>query len=190
MNYEPLKANGFYHIFNRGNNREDIFIEERNYHYFLKLIENHITPVAYIYSYCLLKNHFHLLIQTRENIEDQLISRAFSNLFNAYSKAINKAYQRRGSLFQDRFKRIEIKDEHYIKTLILYIHLNPLNHGIVKDFTTYNHSSFTSLASGNISFLKSEDIYNLFGGRENFIITHHQRQEEILEIKDSNFFDN
>ena len=190
MNYEPIKADGFYHIYNRGNNREDIFIEERNYQYFLKLIESHITPVCKIYSYCLLKNHFHLLIQTKDNIEDKIISRAFSNFFNAYSKAINKAYQRRGSLFQDRFKRIEIKDENYLQTLILYIHLNPLNHGMVNDFTNYKHSSFSYLASEKKSFLMAEEIYKLFGDRENFIISHHQRQEEILEIKDAIFFDN
>ncbi|MCM4161457.1 transposase [Antarcticibacterium flavum] len=189
MKYEPLVADGFYHIFNRGNNREDIFIENRNYSYFLRLLDRHITPVADIYSYCLLKNHFHLLVRTKEEIEGQLISRAFSNLFNAYSKTINIAYERRGSLFQDRFKRIRIQDEDYLRTLVLYIHMNPVNHGMISDFSLYKYSSYLPLASGEKSFVKTEEIYELFGGREDFISCHNLRQEEIKEMEGSKFLE-
>src|SRR5690606_23871260 len=133
MKYGALQANRYYHIYNRGNNREKIFLESRNYEYFLLLLEKHIVPVANVYAYCLLSNHFHLLIKTK-NIEDEIIiSRSFSNFFNAYTKAINKGYNRTGSLFQDRFKRIMVENEEYFKTLILYIHLNPSNHKFTDD---------------------------------------------------------
>jgi putative transposase len=56
----------FYHIYNRGNNRENIFREERNYAYFLQLYTRHIAPIAETYAYCLLKNHFHLLIRVKD----------------------------------------------------------------------------------------------------------------------------
>lgn len=188
MKYEVLTSNCFYHIFNRGNNGENIFIENINYSYFLKLIKRHITPVADIYSYCLLKNHFHLLIRTND-IEDKLLSQAFSNFFNAYSKAINKKYNRSGSLFQDRFKRIKIKDENYLKELIIYINLNPVYHSFSSDIFSYKHSSLTSLLSNKKTLLKREEVLSFFEDKENFkfyitnkkIVFDEKMKELILE---------
>jgi len=107
----PLLFDQYYHIFNRGNNRENIFIEERNYRYFLELYAHHINSIADTYAYCLLHNHFHLLVRIKSkaeihayrDLEAQKVSSPslqFGNLFNAYTKAINQAYQRTGSLFQ------------------------------------------------------------------------------------------
>ncbi len=180
MKYEPLIADKYYHIYNRGNNREDIFLQERNFPYFLSLIQKYILPVAEIYAYCLLKNHFHLLIKTKEIEDDKLISRAFSNLFNAYSKAINMAFNRTGSLFQDRFKRKIIEDEDYLKTLILYIHLNPQNHKMIEDFSFYKHSSYQSILSRQPTFLSREEVLGLFDNPTNLADVHFQRRDEIL----------
>jgi REP element-mobilizing transposase RayT len=109
-------------------------------------------------AYVLLGNHFHFLVRTKNesdlssvleikdlNIGDHslLISRAFSNLFNAYSKSINKAYNRTGSLFQERFRRKEIESDSYFTEVIFYIHGNPQKHGLVDDFREYTYSSIT-----------------------------------------------
>lgn len=64
MAVEPLHYGCYYHIYNRGNNRENLFVERRNYPYFLKLYAKHIQPVAETYAYCLLPNHFHFAIRT------------------------------------------------------------------------------------------------------------------------------
>ncbi|MBE9507489.1 MAG: hypothetical protein IMY86_05515, partial [Chloroflexi bacterium] len=61
----PLQYGGYYHIYNRGNNREDIFVEERNYLHFLRLYAKYIGPVADTYAYCLLRNHFHFLVRIK-----------------------------------------------------------------------------------------------------------------------------
>jgi len=61
----PLQPGQYYHIYNRGVNRTNIFVEERNYVYFLKLYAKHISPVAETFAYCLLRNHFHLLVRIR-----------------------------------------------------------------------------------------------------------------------------
>ena len=109
----PLLPGLYYHIYNRGNNGTDIFFEERNYRYFLKLYERYIQPIAETFAYCLLPNHFHFLVRIRTDEErtsailgaHPVLStlkppyRLFNNMFTAYSKAINKAYQRTGSLF-------------------------------------------------------------------------------------------
>ncbi len=102
---EKLKPGNFYHIYNRGNNREDIFFEEKNYPYFLELYAKHITPVADTFAYCLMRNHFHLLVRIKASKEiktskvlktfevlppgeEKLFnySQPFSNFFNAYQK--------------------------------------------------------------------------------------------------------
>lgn len=116
----PLLEHGkFFHIYNRGNNGENIFIEERNYHYFLLLYEKYILPVADTFAFCLLMNHFHLFVRIKsegeiikgmdlqglDDVEGLKIpdpTNQFSIFFNAYAKAINKAYGRTGSLFEKR----------------------------------------------------------------------------------------
>ena len=62
----PLEPGKFYHIYNRGNNRENIFSEERNYAHFLKLYAYHVGPIANTYAYCLLHNHFHLFVRAKD----------------------------------------------------------------------------------------------------------------------------
>ena len=138
-----LFPNTYYHIYNRGNNGETIFIEERNYRYFLQLYRNHITPIAETYAYCLLRNHFHFLIRLKdlqgfENLEGladgRKNSQPFANFFNAYTKAFNKSYNRTGSLFEGRFKRKPVTDDRYFQALVIYIHQNPEKHGLIDDF--------------------------------------------------------
>jgi putative transposase len=65
----PLLYDTYYHIYNRGNNRENIFIQERNYDYFMKLYEKYINPVADTFAYCLLRNHFHVSLRTKSEEE-------------------------------------------------------------------------------------------------------------------------
>lgn len=65
-----LQYGQYYHIYNRGNNQENLFREERNYRYFLKLYASYIEPIADTYAYCLLRNHFHLLVRIK-TVEEQ-----------------------------------------------------------------------------------------------------------------------
>jgi len=145
----PLKSGVFYHIYNRGTNREDIFVQERNYRYFLQLYVKHIEPAAETYAYCLLKNHFHVLVRIKDakardpkGLERPLGSIAFSNFFNAYAKAIHTAYGRTGSLFQHPFGRTPVLTQSYLIQLVRYIHLNPQKHGLVSDFREWPYSSY------------------------------------------------
>lgn len=181
MKYEPITSEQYYHVYNRGNNREDIFLEEKNYFYFLDLMKKHVHPIADILAYCLLKNHFHLLIWTKPVESDDMISRKFSNFFNAYAKAINKQYQRSGSLFQDRFSRKIVKDEKQLRNLILYIHTNPTHHGFVEDFSTYKYSSYHSHLSHQKTLLDREFVLDQFDGRENFRYVHQSKNFDINE---------
>jgi len=171
MHLEPGK---FYHIYNRGNNKENLFKESRNYSYFHDLWMKHTARVADTYAYCLLPNHFHYCVFIKEvsDVPNPIayINKQFSNCFNAYSKAINKAYGRTGSLFQERFKRKELPEEEDVRRLICYVHTNPLKHGIARDFRNYPYSSFSSLP------VRSDEIalkvMELFGGKDKYEKVH------------------
>src|SRR5690606_10519986 len=116
------------HIYNHGNGDDLLFREEENYRYFLQQYQRHIPPVADTLAWCLMPNHFHLLVKIKQlnelnfpgfkNLEsldglNKKISKQFSNLFNGYSKAINKRFNRRGSLFIKNFNRKEISTDIY-----------------------------------------------------------------------------
>jgi len=181
-----FESDRYYHVYNRGNNKETIFETEANYFYFLKLLKKYIIPVATIYSYCLLPNHFHLILKIKdtnalpENIKSgkRGIHQPFSNLFNAYAKAYNKMYNRTGSLFQKNVKRIEITDEVYLRNLIVYVNTNSSHHGIA-DFTVYKHSSYNAIISDKPTLLQRNDLLDLFDGVVNFIYMHKLKKDMI-----------
>jgi putative transposase len=178
----PLRPGVTYHIYNRGNNREDLFREERNYRFFLERYAFHVGPVAETFAYCLLRNHFHLLIRIRPEFdwpEGPPPSRRFSNLFNGYTKAMNRAYHRTGSLFQKRFKRLEVTSDRYFAQLVRYIHLNPQLHGFVTDFRTYPHSSYAALMGDLPTRLKRTEVLERFGGRAGFEEIHRQNGQPL-----------
>ena len=179
MQRERINPGNFYHIYNRGNNGQDIFFEEINYAYFLSLIKKYLLPISKIYSFCLLKNHFHLLLRINDTCETS--SRHFSNLFNAYTKAINKKYGRTGSLFEKPFKRIKIDEESYLKNLILYIHLNPEHHQITNNFKNYKYSTFKTCLSSKETNIEREEVLSFFDGKENFNETHLEKSIFINE---------
>ena len=180
LTMQALEPDRFYHIYNRGNNKQDIFFEKDNYFHFLRLIKKHLPPIADIYCYCLLKNHFHLLVRIKEDAVAP--SKKFSNLFNAYTKAINKKYHRTGSLFQKPFRRVSIENETYLRNLVLYIHLNPEHHGIISNFEKYQFSSYSGYISDeNMNPLHTQ-IIDLFEDRSNFTAVHHRRKNNLEQI--------
>lgn len=182
----PLQFGHYYHIYNRGNNGGNLFFEERNYPYFLKLYTHHIYPIADTFAYCLLKNHFHFLIrvkghsETIRGIHSPKPSQAFSNLFNAYSKAINKAYGRTGSLFEERFGRIEVTSETYCMRLLAYIHINPQKHGFVPDFRLWPWSSYHALQGNLETKLARPSVRTWFGNGEHFEDAHQSIWDDYL----------
>ncbi|MFC5195894.1 transposase [Bizionia hallyeonensis] len=109
MKHQPFEAEHFFHLYNRGNNDENIFLEQENYSYFLVLMKKYLLSEADVYSYCLLPNHFHIIIKFKEESQQEVgknnskisLHQPISNMMNAYTKAINKRYNRRGSLFQE-----------------------------------------------------------------------------------------
>ncbi len=137
FDFEP---GGYYHIYNRGANRQSIFREERNYPYLLRLLkqvlpECHITVVAY----CLLPNHYHWLLRQNSDIP---ISKAVGRVWGSYSQAFNKAYEHTGTLFEGPFKALQVTTEDYLLRLCRYIHRNPVHHGFVAEPEDWPYSNY------------------------------------------------
>jgi coproporphyrinogen III oxidase/REP element-mobilizing transposase RayT len=176
---EKLEKGNYYHIYNRGINSAIVFKDDANMAYFLKLTEKYLSPKVNILAYCILNNHFHFAIEVLSDPKE--VSQAFSNLFNAYTKAYNKQNLRTGALLERPFKRKKIKDEDYLKQLVLYIHKNPENHDIVDDFKTYKFSSFASYLSNNETLIdkKKSYIIGLFDTQENFIESHQMHSSDL-----------
>ena len=181
----PLETDKHYHIFNRANGNETIFLGEDNYLFFLNKYIKHISPICDTFCYCLMPNHFHFLIRIKNEIEiEQLenfkntkntcgfLSKQFSNLFSSYTQAFNKQQGRKGSLFMRPFKRKEINSETYFRNLVYYIHLNPVEAGFCDNPKDWKYSSFNALITEKPTFLIQTEVLNYFDDLENFMYVH------------------
>jgi putative transposase len=192
----PLLHNTIYHIYNRGINRANIFIEERNYAHFLNLYTKYIDPIADSFAFCLLRNHFHILVRIKSEQEitellqsglNQLPqktlvpSKQFSHFFNSYAKAINKAYGRTGSLFQHPFGRVPVTNPEQFYRVVSYIHQNPQKHKLVADFRSWKYSSYNMMLSDAPTRLHRDRVLEWFGGKTGYEILHNQHQLDEVE---------
>lgn len=141
-----MEKESLYHIYNQGNNREPIFFAERNYIYFLKKVRKHLIPHLHILAYCLMPNHFHLLVFTKAHFDYQKYVIGLRTLLSSYTKAINKQESRSGSLFRQntKFKNISDANEEYFygQYCLHYIHQNPLRAGLVTNIEEWRFSSY------------------------------------------------
>ena len=106
-----------------------------------------------------------------------IISKQFSDFFNSYAQAINKANNRTGKLFEEPFRRILVNNDAYFTELIYYIHHNPQKHGFVNDFRTYPYSSYHSHLSNALTKLKRDEVLQWFGNNNEFERFHLMNQD-------------
>jgi REP element-mobilizing transposase RayT len=247
-----------YHVYNRTNNKELLFLTDENKRYFLQRFKDIVSPFVDTYCWCILPNHFHLLIRVKtekavteilkskatkdltkteqrylmgldkvanlqkvgnltvdENLlkvgkltgdesllkvgnlsgdeklskvgnltgdeihlppptYSELIEQTFKRFFQAYALAFNKLHTRRGNLFYKPFKRVLINKDTQFTMTIIYIHANAMKHGLVKDFTTYQWSSWHTLLSNNPTLLAKNELLDWFGSLDSCIKAHRE----------------
>lgn len=197
----------YYHVYNRGNNRERLFYGEDNYRYFLKKYDSFLSDFTDLFAYCLLPNHFHVLIRIKAETEilenavrlkipsfqkmevlgrleaGRIVSDQFRRLFITYSMAINKQQSRAGSLFQKKFKRIQVDDDPYFTQLIFYIHNNPVHHRLHPSLQDYKWNSYPRFLLDKPSKLCKKEVLEWFGGKKAFV-EFHQRDWNPENMKD------
>jgi len=129
-----------YHIIQRGNNKQNIFLNDVDRLYFLKLLREAKTRYGYyLYCYALMDNHFHMTIETPSDIS---ISEIMHFVEGRYASLFNNKHRMVGHLFQSRFKSILVEKEAYLLELSRYIHLNPVKAGYVISPEQYLWSSY------------------------------------------------
>lgn len=146
---------GIYHVMLRGLNGQELFHKEDDYLFFQKrlLQLSHpkdaggepMEPLCYIYAYCLMTNHVHLMLRTA----GKDLSEVVKSLAVSYARYYNHVFSRRGYLFQDRFRSEPVEDFNYLITLFRYIHQNPIKAGLVNDVDAYRWSSWQEYSSAS-----------------------------------------
>jgi REP element-mobilizing transposase RayT len=187
---DSMQPSSYYHVFNHANGNENLFREEENYRFFLGKYDFYIPPVAETLAYCLMPNHFHLLLKIKT--EEQLlaafpkfktlekllgancISKQFSNLFSSYTQSYNKKYDRAGSLFMKNFKRETVSTDSYFSKIIHYIHANPVHHGFVDAINKWRWSSYNTILSNADTKINRKEVLQWFNTKEGFIQFHQQ----------------
>lgn len=208
--------NEVYHILNRGVAQTPIFLSSREYSRFLSLIEfyryahpllsfsryNRLSQeerrklredikrknslLVEIFAYCLMPNHFHLLLK---QLRDKGISIMLSRLQNGYAKYFNLTHQRQGPLFQSMFKAVRVETDEQLLHLSRYIHLNPSSSYLVKikNLSSYSWSSFPKyLGKRHFAFINAETILGMINGKgkyKKFVFNQAEYQRELNTIK-------
>ncbi len=130
---------GYYHVYNRGVNRQNIFRSGENYRYLIRTM-NRVKPDSIILlAFCLMPNHYHFLIRQESEEPAHVFLQA---LFNVYTKAFNRMHRRTGTLFEDRFRAVEITEDRHLLHLCRYIHLNPVQAGLVSRAEEWEFSDY------------------------------------------------
>lgn len=207
---EPFCPEAYYHVYSHAVGEENLFRCEDNYRYFLERYAAYVPPVAATFAYCLMPNHFHLLVRIRSadvlvrffrekdaaaekpdgfrkpiGFEDETtlakrVSQQFGNWLNAYAKAFNRRYKRRGRLFVAGLHRKRVTNERYLYKLVHYIHVNPVHHGFANEPADWPFSSYQTMLEEDETYLERERVMDWFGGHAGYETAHRQPADQRL----------
>ncbi|MFQ5455303.1 MAG: transposase [Nitrospirota bacterium] len=164
-----------YHVINRGNNRQEVFKKEEDHKRYIELLGRYKERYGFkIYSYVLMNNHIHLLIEVGDKGS---ISKIMQGITLAHTRYYNLKYKASGHVWQGRFKSSIVGEERYLLAISRYIELNPVRARIVKDPGDYIWSSYTFHAYGKENPLIDEHIFYELLGK-----TLQERQREYREF--------
>lgn len=151
-----------YHVTARGNARQDIFLDEEDRELFLSVLERVVTRFhLLLHAYCLMNNHYHLLLETPEGN----LSKALRQLNGVYTQAFNRRHGKVGQVLQGRFKAILVDRDSYLLELCRYVVLNPVRAKVTRKPDTYRWSSYRATAGleGAPAYLRIEWVLAQFG---------------------------
>jgi REP element-mobilizing transposase RayT len=169
MSKKLYYSDTYHHVYNRGTLQTKIFFDEEDFQFFLnrlkKFSERYQVKVI---VYCLLNNHFHLFVkQTNDKLT---IGKFIGDLLNAYTKFINKKYNRIGVLFESPAKVKFINEKIYFKWIIEYILLNPVKAKLVCKATEWKYSSAYELLNVSNNLITSlDELKTIYGTKENLM---------------------
>jgi len=176
---ERITHPGFYHIINRGVERRNVYFDEDDFDRFLSIIYKALKDHdVVLHSYCLMTNHYHLLIETKQ----PNISNVMKQINSLYSIYFNKKYKRSGHLWQGRFASYYLYDDVHFWYVAKYIERNPIEANMVKQIDNYKYQSFFQMKyqHKHFSLIKDSKVFDMtIVEYEEFINS--EIQEDILE---------
>ncbi|HRY32515.1 MAG TPA: hypothetical protein P5531_06060 [Bacteroidales bacterium] len=211
---EPMYPTFTYHVYNKAVGKENLFRSDSDYSWFLSRVKRSLLPYCDILAYCLIPNHFHFLIRVRCDKEIAtnymkicsekhisvpesqgpvlIIRQSLRGLFTAFAKYYNAKYNRKGKLFEFSYRRITVENESYFRNLLLYIHHNPIHHGLSNDIRDWKYSSFNAFISDKASLISRKFVLDWFEDQNEFLNFHqctenqHISPELLIEESTSN----
>jgi len=202
--------NQYYHVYNRTNNKEDLFLSENNRFYFLDLVKTKLSGFVSLLAFSLMNNHFHLCIKVNSVEEiiahinrlpiakrskkmmqfidnqdnmilfNEVFTYLFSGLFSSYSQSFNHRHSRKGNLFYRPFKRSLLESETKIKYIFYYIHHNARKHDVVSEFKDHEWNSYHLIVINEEDLIDIQSVLEVFENLEEFKAYH----DEFLLPKD------
>ena len=181
-----LNEKQVYHIMLRGNNREKIFIDDEDKSRIVETLgEKKKNEAFFIYAYCIMDNHMHLLIKESKDPVARIVKR----IGTSYAYYFNKKYKRIGHVFQDRYRSENVDEDQYLLSLIRYIHRNPIKPGI-GTIEGYKWSSYKEYMNQDNSLVETEEILGIFSkNTQNALaqfakFNHETMEEAFLDVKE------
>ena len=180
--------NHVYHVTNRGNNRDQVFLDEEDFRKYLEILTRYKSKESFrLYHWVLMNNHVHLLLAIPE---EGSLAKAMHGINLAYTSWFNRKYKRVGHLWQGRFKSFPVENDRYLLACGRYIERNPLRAGIVERPGDYPWSSFLVHSEGRQDGVT--DKHGIFAGQfgpgtpesyRNFVCENCEREEQKLREK-------
>lgn len=161
-----ISGSNIYHVMLRGINRQDIFEDDEDRLYFMRLLRKYKDISGFkLYAFVLMPNHIHLLIEP----VDESLETVFKRIGTTYAGWYNKKYERIGHLFQDRFRSENVEDERYFITVLRYIIQNPMKAGLESHPDNYRWSSYRAYVKGEGAVTDTQFALKLFSSRESLV---------------------
>jgi len=211
---EEFKPELTYHIYNRTNNKESLFKNDNDRFLFLDRVKIYLVDYMDIHAYCLLDNHFHIVASAKniafitknllkirkEELKkvqscfladnqcsiryNELILGQFIRLFTSYAACYNNSWNRKGNLFHRPFKRKIISNDAYFRSVILYVHQNPVKHLLTLEYQKYEWSSYTAYFKSDNKIIDRTKVISAFRGLNRFIKAHEKFTDftDVLEF--------
>ena len=174
-----LSNSGVYHIILRGINQQVVFEDEEDNTRFLETLRAYKEKSDYrIFAYCLMGNHFHMLIKTGK--ED--LGVAMKRIAGSYVYWYNWKYNRSGHLFQDRYKSEPVETDEYLLTVLRYIHQNPIKAGLCNKLEKYKYSSYSAYIDNRSGIVDTSFVLSIMSKKEFKIFHESESTHQVLEI--------
>ena len=182
IKYADLTAGQYYHIYNRAIGNERLFFKSDNYSYFLRKYYFYLGEHLTTYAYCLMPNHFHILVKINDDETHEVVSNQFRKLFLAYVTAINLQRKRKGGIFIKPFKRKLILDNQHLAVIVNYIHSNPVHHNLCSHPSMHAWNSYDQVVR-NMNKKIFPNILSPFPLDKNVLETSFFKENVLHEIE-------